>query len=171
MSSTCEGASSRSLAAPAPAKPTRAASQDGTTRFRPCENDVTAGPAGARGAEGAHRHRGPRAALVHGRTRNPRKIFSGPSSTAPKHDDEVPEGRHPQHERRGRRRDTVRPGRPYRLEEAPQAGFWGSALLQGRRRAPRARCGGWVGGKPPPPPGAWRGLILKSELLLGDSTP
>ena len=50
VSSTCEGASSRSLAAPAPAKPTRAASQDGTARFRPCENDVTAGPAGARGS-------------------------------------------------------------------------------------------------------------------------
>ena len=29
----------------------------------------------------------------------------------------------------------------YRLEEAPQAGFWGSALLQGRRRAPEHAVG------------------------------
>ena len=57
----------------------------------------------------------------------------------------------------------------YRLEDAPQARFRGPVLLQGRRRAPRARCGGWVGGKPPPD--VWRGLIIKSELLLGDSTP
>jgi len=37
--------------------------------------------------------------------------------------------------------DRARYHKHYRLEEATQAGFWGSALLQGRRRAPEHAVG------------------------------